>query len=134
MVVDHNPASATTADTDATMTAARNETDPGFPKATRSIQNAASRTANRNRNSGISHDSQSPGVVPHGGWPIPRTMFDANGIPTPRVTRAPSAAYTRGQRASGRARITAYTAISTSAELIRSAAALAVSGPASLEK
>jgi hypothetical protein len=91
-VVDQTPATATTPEIKAMITAARKETDPGIPTAIRIIQTAASRTANRNTNNGISHDSQSPGVKPHGGCPIPRTMFEANGIPTPKVTKAPRAA------------------------------------------
>src|SRR5947209_3805844 len=129
-VVDQRPPSATIADADAMSRAARRVTTADLPKAIRIIQYAASNTANRKRKSGTSQESQRPGVDPHGGWPIPRTMFDANGIPMPSVNKAPSAAYDRGQRTSGCARNTAYTAMRSSAELMQSAPALAVSGPA----
>ena len=57
-VVDQTPAIAVTAENRAMITAARKEMDPGFPNAIRSIQNAARRTANRNRKSGISQESR----------------------------------------------------------------------------
>src|SRR2546427_13105455 len=130
-VVDQRPPSATNADADAMIRAARRVTTPDLPKAIRSIQYAASNTANKKRKSGTSQESQRAGVDPHGGRPIPRTMFDANGIPMPSVTKAPIAAYGRAQRISGRARRTAYTAIKTSAEPMQSAPAVAGTRPAS---
>src|SRR6266446_5000008 len=133
-VVDQRPPSATNAAMDAVASAVRKVITPGLPTAMRSIQYAASSTAKRNRNRGISHESQRPGVEPHGGCPIPRTMLDANGMPIASVRMAPAAAYGRGQRTMGWARMTAYTAIRISAELMQSAPAFAVSGPPSFEK
>src|SRR5882762_6924998 len=133
-VVDQRPLSATNAAMDAVTSAVRKVITPGLPNAMRSIQYAPSDTAKRKRNRGISHESQRPGVEPHGGCPIPRTMFDANGMPIPSVRMAPAAAYGRGQWTMGCARMTAYTAIRINAELMQSAPAFAVSGPPSFEK
>ena len=99
--------SAMAAETEPMMTAALKVTKPARPKAIRIIQYAATSTANRKRKSGISQDNQRPAVIPQGGCPIPRTIFDANGMPMPRVTTAPTAAYIRDQCVSGRARIKA---------------------------
>src|ERR1700674_5646113 len=92
---------------DAVITPAGKEMLPGFPHAIRKNQHAAMKTAKRKTKSGISHESQSPGVDPHGGWPTPRTMLEAKGIPMPSDTRVPMAAYSRGRRGFGCARITA---------------------------